>query len=148
MILIETFPAPATVQGLEKDVLEIEWYETRKGIIRRRSLKGRDLALRRSDRTPLTDGQVIWQDEQAFVAVDIRPCECLVIRPRNMQEMGQVCFEIGNMHLPISIDDACRVSVAYDSPLHTFLQRRRYEVEVSRKKLLDAQLLTLHEIKR
>lgn len=148
MILIEDSCQPADTAELLEDQLEIEWYETSKAIIRRQTAGGRDVALRRSSRTPLQDGQVLWHDEQACIRVHIRPCACLVVSPRSMQEMGRVCFEIGNMHLPIYIDDEQQVSVAYDSPLHTFLERSGYAVAVTTKKLLDTRLLTLHEIKR
>lgn len=132
----------------KEDVLEIEWYETSKSVLRRKTLGNREIGLKKNNRIPLQDGDVLYADDEVFVTIAIKPCDCIVIQPRTITEMGIVCFEIGNMHLPIFIDEAEQVNVAYEAPLYNFLQRKNYPCFIEHKKLLQTQMLNIHQIKR
>lgn len=135
-------------EKLEEDILEIEWYETSKSVLRRRTQNQRDIGLKKQDRTPLQDGDILYANDEFYIKIIIKPCDCIVIKPRNFTEMGMVCFEIGNMHLPIFIDNAEQVNVAYEGPLYDFLQRKQYDCSIEHKKLLQTQMLNIHQIKR
>lgn len=148
MILVQEVCPSVDTQGLQKHTLEIEWYEAAKTIIRRKTDLGLEIGIKKNNRTPLQDGDVLYHDDKIFVAVEIKPCDCIVVRPRNMTEMGIVCFEIGNMHLPIYIDENQSVNIAYEVPLYDFLIRNNYDTSIEHKKLLQTQMLTLHQIKR
>jgi len=148
MIVVEQNASLDTPARREADFLEIEWYEAAKTIIRRRTKEGKDLAIRKNSRVPLKDGDILWYDDASYIQVVIRPCDCIVVKPRSSREMGTICFEIGNMHLPIYIDDDDCIHVAYEGPLYQFLQKRGYCTEVQHKKLLQTSLLTIHELKR
>lgn len=148
MILVEQITSLEDLSDREEDFLEIEWYEASKTIIRRRTKKGRDLAIRKNNRVPLQDGDILWFDNISYIQLVIRPCDCIVVTPRNMKEMGVICFEIGNMHLPIYIDNEDRINVAYEGPLYNFLQKMNYRTEVQNKKLLQINMLNIHQIKR
>ncbi|MCW3467815.1 urease accessory protein UreE [Chitinophaga nivalis] len=126
---------PFSLTGKEKDVLDIEWYETEKHLLRRSTRSGKEVAIRKNNRIPLEDGDVIWMDDSAYICINILPCECIVIRPANMYEMGVVCFEIGNRHIPVCIEEN-RVSVAYEGALFTLLERGGFTPEIVEKKLL------------
>lgn len=148
MILVHEVCPSVDTQGLQKHTLEIEWYEAAKTIIRRKTDLGLEIGIKKNKRTPLQDGDVLYHDDKIFVAVEIKPCDCIVVRPRNMTEMGIVCFEIGNMHLPIYIDENQSVNIAYEVPLYDFLIRNNYDTSIEHKKLPQTQMLTLHQIKR
>lgn len=135
-------------ENQEEDILEIEWYETSKSVLRRKTLQQREIGLKKQDRTPLQDGDILYAEDAFFIKVSIKPCDCIVVQPRNITEMGMVCFEIGNMHLPIFIDGLEQVNVAYEAPLYDFLQRKNYECFIENKKLLQTQMLNIHQIKR
>jgi len=84
------------------DWLLLEWYETNKRILNKSTLLGKELSLKFLQANPsLTKGDILFEDEQCIIAVDIFPCDCIVIKPINMFEMASVCYEIGNKHLPL-----------------------------------------------
>src|SRR5262245_51269641 len=82
------------------DWLQVEWYETRKRIIRKQTNGGMDMSIKFLDENPgLTEGDALYTDDTTIIAVSVLPCACIVIRPKNMFEMAAVCYEIGNKHL-------------------------------------------------
>lgn len=136
MILVEQILKKNIPKGLEKDVFEIEWYEIHKRIIRRKTKAGTDFAIRKKVRTALQDGDLLWYNHKKYVCIAIKPCDCIVISPANIREMGLICFHIGNMHLPIYIDEQQKINLAYDALLFDFLLKMNYKVEIQHKKLL------------
>jgi len=87
------------------DWLQLEWYEAGKRILRRQTRAGNDIALKFLDKKPaLTHGDVLYEDDTLIIAVEILPCDVLVIQPANLFEMASVCYEIGNKHLPLFFD--------------------------------------------
>ena len=148
MIVVNQVLENPQIQGLQKDILEIEWYETSKTILRRKTNNGVEIGLKKNNRTPLQDGDILYKDDNMYIEICVKPCDCIVISPRNMIEMGVVCFEIGNMHLPIYIDNENQINVAYEGPLYDFLQRKEYPTTIENKKLLQTQMLNIHQIKR
>ncbi len=112
----------------EIDFLHLEWFEMPKRIMRKKSEKGREVAmkfLREGQR--LQEGDIVLEDENCVVAISVKPCESLEVTPRNLLEMGSVCYEIGNKHLPLFIQDD-KVLVAYEKPLERLLIASGYEV--------------------
>jgi urease accessory protein len=98
--------ATLTPNGRLIDWLYLEWYETNKRILRKRTASGREIAMRFLNENPaLAQDDVLHEDAQSLIAVSILPCETLVIRPHSMQEMASVCYEIGNKHLPLFYDN-------------------------------------------
>lgn len=149
MILISEIPEnPVLNPKAIKHLLKIEWYETEKSILRRRTDLGLDIALRKEGRRCLQDGMILYADDEKCIQVEILPCDCIVVSPRNIKEMGIICFEIGNMHLPIYIDEQNCINIAYEGPLYEFLQRSGYVLEIENKKLLQTQMLSMHSIQR
>lgn len=144
MIIVEEVLSAPSVENKLRDVLEIEWYETTKTIIRRSTTSGIEIALRKNNRRPLEDGDVLWQNEDRYIELVIKPCECIVFAPATLREMGIICFEIGNKHIPIYIDDNNNVSVAYETPLYTLLERAGYQPRIEIKKLLKTHMLKVH----
>ena len=65
----------------------IEWYEARKRILHKETKSGRQLRIKFLNENPdLKDGDILWQDENSIIAVEIIPCECIVMTPSNMRE--------------------------------------------------------------
>lgn len=147
MILIEEIISqPNNVAHKQADYFEIEWYEAVKTTIRRRTKNGREVAVRKNNRIPLNDGDILWQDEEAYIQVIIKPCACIVFQPKNMMDMGIICFEIGNQHIPISIDDDDTISVAYEGPLYSLLEKYGYQPSIIEKKLLNTHFFRRHQL--
>lgn len=118
------------------DWLQLEWFETNKRILRKRTQSGREIALKFLNENPaLTQNDVLYQDESAIIAVEILSCEVLVIQPASLFEMASVCYEIGNKHLPLFFEND-EVLVPFEMPLYRLLLAQGYMVKQDKRKLL------------
>lgn len=109
------------------DVLSLEWFETSKTILRKRTKGGLDVAIRKdSASNPLYDGDIIYTDGRLAVVVEIQPCECLVVTPAGFREMTAVCHEIGNRHIPVYIAGDAEIVTEFEYPLYHVLAKKGY----------------------
>ncbi|EHQ30468.1 urease accessory protein UreE [Mucilaginibacter paludis] len=119
------------------DWLNLEWYETGKRIMHKRSQSGVEVIMKfLNENQNLTQGDVLYQDSESVIAINIQPCEVLIIRPQNMYQMACICYEIGNKHLPLFYEDE-EVLVAYDAPLFRLIASSGYQVEKGERKLIS-----------
>ncbi len=133
-------------QNKTADFFEIEWYETIKTTIRRKTRGGLEVGIRKKNRVPLNEGDLLWEDDNTFIQVLIKPCDCIVFTPKTMREMGIICFEIGNRHIPVYIDEHNAISVAFENPLYELLEKRGFEPQIIEKKLLSTHFFQAHEV--
>jgi len=118
------------------DRLPLEWFETRKRILRRTTLGGIELSLKFLQENPeLTEGDVLFESDALLIAVTVIPCNCIVIRPADLLQTAAVCYEIGNRHLPLYYDD-CELLVPFDKPLMQLLQQQNIPVNTGERQLL------------
>jgi urease accessory protein len=118
------------------DYVLLDWYETNKRILHKKTVLGRDITMKFINESPqLGVGDIIYEDDFGLVAVDINECEAIVIRPRSMYEMAAVCYEIGNKHLPLFYQED-EILVAFEAPLFTLLGKNGYSVEKAKRKLM------------
>lgn len=118
------------------DWLQLEWYETSKRILRKQTQSGKDISLRFLNNNPaLTQGDILYEDDTNLIAVDILPCEVLVIQPASLFEMASVCYEIGNKHLPLFFEKD-EVLVPFEMPLFRLLLSQGYAIKQDKRKLL------------
>jgi urease accessory protein len=117
--------------------LHLEWYETAKRIMHKRTESGREVVLKfMGGAQQLTQGDILFQDEDTIVVVDIMPADTIVITPTNMYGMAAVCYEIGNKHLPLFYEDDA-VLVPFEMPLFKLLIAQGYNVKQEQRKLLQ-----------
>jgi urease accessory protein len=118
------------------DWLQLEWYETSKRILRKKTESGIEVSLKFMNENPgLSEGDILFENEEAVIAVSILSCDCVVIHPKNMQEMAAVCYEIGNKHLPLFFEKD-ELLVPFEQPLFRLLTAQGYEVKQEKRKLL------------
>ena len=102
--------------------LELEWYETSKRILHKRTNSGDEISLKFLNQTQnLAEGDVLYEDTEMLIVVQIKPCAAIVITPSSMYEMAYVCYEIGNKHLPLFYEGG-ELMIPYEDPLLRFLQ--------------------------
>ncbi len=119
------------------DYLDLEWHETRKRIMHKRTRNGVEVTIKfLGGNQNLTPGDILFEDDTTVIAVEIKPCDVIIIRPKNMFEMASVCYEIGNKHLPLFYEDDA-VLVAFEAPLFRLLSASGYEVEQGERKLIN-----------
>ncbi|TYB76141.1 urease accessory protein UreE [Bizionia saleffrena] len=119
------------------DTLSLEWFEMTKRIMRKKTEGGREVAIKfLKEGQRLHQGDIVLEDDNNVVIVDVLPCDSIQVTPRNIVEMGTVCYEIGNKHLPIFIQDE-KVLVPYEKPLERLLEVTGYIVEKKHCQLLN-----------
>lgn len=120
------------------DWLKLEWHETRKRIFRKKTTEGRDISIKFLNENPeLTEGDILFEDDNTIIAATVLPCECIVIKPINMFEMASVCYEIGNKHLPLFYEEGSLL-VPFDVPLMRLLLAQGYDIKKEERKLLQS----------
>lgn len=102
------------------DWLELEWEELNKRILRKQTENGTDVAISLENGSHLHFGDVLYEDEEKLIAIRTKLEKVYVIRPKTMQEMGKMAFEIGNRHTPCIIEDD-GILVRYDHTLEKLM---------------------------
>jgi len=119
------------------DPIHLEWFESSKRIQRKKTSQGRDIAIRLLKQgQSLRQGDVLAMDEKSIVFVEILPCEAIEIAPLDLYSMGVLCYEIGNKHLPIFIQDG-RVLLPFEDPIFRWLVAKGFEPLKVHTKLLN-----------
>ncbi len=91
----------------------------------------------------LRHGDVLLDDERSRVVVNIVPCPVLVVRPKDVQEMGVLACELGNLHVPVEVTPT-ELVVLSEGPTLEVLRRYQasYEKQVRRFAPLRASVIT------
>ena len=127
-----------SVNGLEIDVVVVEWHETNKRILHKQTISGVPVTLKFLKENPdLKDGDILYRNENKIIAVEINSCDCIVITPRNIPEASAICYEIGNRHLPLFYEND-ELLIPYETPIHNLLQVSGYDIKVEKRKLNNA----------
>lgn len=117
------------------DYVLLEWYETNKRILHKKTISNREVTMQFLNENPqLAVGDIIYEDDFTLIAIDIKDCDSVVIRPKSMHEMATVCYEIGNKHLPLFYQHG-EIIVAYEAPLFAMLKAGGFQVEMVKRKL-------------
>ena len=107
------------------ETVTIEWFERDKKLLRKITSGGEEIGIRID--IPLNEGDIIYENAEKIVAIEIAPCELISVQVSSMQEMGRLCFELGNRHLSLSIGENC-VKCPYDEPTYEYLKRLGFSV--------------------
>ena len=119
------------------DWLQLEWFETNKRILHKRTNTGIEVSLKfLKESAELTQGDILFEDERSIIAVEVIPCECLVIKPADMFEMASICYEIGNKHLPLFYEDG-ELLVPFENPMFRLLEAKGHAISKAKRKLLN-----------
>ncbi len=119
------------------DWLDLEWHEANKRILHKKTRSGKEVTLKfLNENQNLTQGDILFEDAEIIIAVDIHPCEAIVIKPKTMFEMAAVCYEIGNKHLPLFYQDD-ELLIAYEAPLFNLLMSLGHEIKKDTRKMIN-----------
>ncbi|MGH1518172.1 urease accessory protein UreE [Chryseobacterium sp. JK1] len=119
------------------DYLDLEWFETTKRIQRKKTRQGTDVAikfLREGQR--LREGDILFEDAEKIIAVNVLEAEAIVMLPASLLEMGTVCYEIGNKHIPLFIQND-QVLLPFEMPMFRWLEASGFNPEKQSVKLLN-----------
>lgn len=107
------------------DTVTIDWFERDKKLLRKTVSSGEEIGIKTDE--PLNEGDILYEDDKRVIAVEIAPCDLVSVSVSSMQEMGRLCFELGNRHLSLSIAENC-VKCPYDEPTFEYLKRLGFNV--------------------
>lgn len=111
----------------EVDFFDIEWFESTRKLLRKTSQKGKEVGMRiLKENFRLKHYDVLWEDGDKILLVNVLPADAVVVQPKTMREMGTICFEIGNQHIPIFIEND-EVIIPYEDPIFNLLKNGGYE---------------------
>lgn len=102
------------------ETVTIDWYERDKKLLRKTTSAGEEIGI--TVQEPLKEGDILFEDETRVIAVEIAPCDLVAVEVSSMEEMGKLCFELGNRHLSLSIENN-RVKCPFDEPTFEYLKR-------------------------
>jgi len=127
-MVIETIlgKKPENSGGKIIETVSFEWFEMNNKILKKVSSKGTEIGLRLSQ--PLSDGALLYEDNEKIICLELLPCETTRAHVHDMKEMGRLCFELGNRHLPLSIAENS-VSTPYDKPTFEYLEKLGFHCE-------------------
>lgn len=113
----------------------LEWFELDKRRMRKTLESGEEIGIcldafevHPHSHVPLQEGDVLYADEERVIVAAVAPCELTVIEVSSMKEMGRLCFELGNRHLSLKIEEN-RVTIPYDAPTFHYLDRMGFCLE-------------------
>lgn len=82
---------------------------------------GNELGIRLKQPIDLQYGDILYKDDTNMIIVDVNSEDLLVIKPRNLQEMGNIAHQLGNRHLPAQFTET-EMLVQYDHLVESLLQ--------------------------
>ena len=122
-------------EGRTIDIVQLEWHETMKRILHKKSMAGRDISMKfLQENQQLALDDIIYADDELLVIIDIKPCEVIVLRPASMYEMACLCYEIGNKHLPLFYEQETLL-IPYEAPVYNMLKAGGFDIGIEERKL-------------
>ncbi|MEO5684947.1 MAG: urease accessory protein UreE [Chitinophagaceae bacterium] len=119
------------------DWLALEWYECSKRILHKKTGMGITVMLKFLEIDPaFTQGDIVYQDEKAIIAIALLPCDVMVLSPRSMYEMASICYETGNKHLPLFYDND-ELLIPFDQPFFKLVTGFNYALKREQRQLLQ-----------
>lgn len=130
-----------TLQDENIQYLEVEWYEVFRSRMKRKTNKGILVSMHKNSNEIIRDGEILFADDQRTIRLRIKACDCIVVFPHSLHEMGRICFEIGNKHIPIFLNNNQEVCVAYDANLYQLLSSGNFDMRLESRILHPDQMV-------
>lgn len=98
-----------------------EWFEVEKKRIAKIADDGTEIGVICTGDV-LNDGDILAKQDNKMYVVQIKPSHLIKIDVTSMKEMGRLCFELGNRHLSLKIEENS-VYIPYDEPTFLYLKK-------------------------
>jgi urease accessory protein len=121
----------------EIDWLPLEWHEYNKRILHKKTLSGKEVVMKFiQENQQLTQGDILFEDDSCLIVVDITECDAIIMKPGSIPEAANICYEIGNKHLPLFYCND-EFLVEYDAPLFRLLEKNGHNISTGKRKLMN-----------
>lgn len=128
--------------GRKADRVFIEWYEKDKKLLHKETESGEEIGIRVEGH--MHDGDILYIDMDRVVYIDILPIQLISIKTDTMQDMGRLCFELGNRHLSLAIG-INTVKVPYDEPTFEYLKKLGFKEKLVSEKFVNYTVCHAHQ---
>ena len=108
-----------------------------KRILRVNSDHNHEYGIALSKNVELKDGDILYRDDKNIIIVKIKGDDVLVIKPKNMTDMGIIAHSLGNRHLQAQFEDG-KMIIQYDALVEGELKRDNIEYSRENLKLKKA----------
>ncbi len=108
--------------------IAFDWFETNKKRMLKVAEDGTEFGVM-VGRT-IADGDVLAETDDKRYFARIAAAQLIEIPVSSMKEMGRLCFELGNRHLSLKVEED-RVLVPYDHPTMEYTKKIGYEPHLS-----------------
>ena len=125
------------LEGVHIEKIYLNNEEMLKRIIRVTSDHGNDYGISLSDGNKLKDGDILFNDGHNAVVIKFNSEDVLVIKPKDMNQMGKIAHEIGNKHLPAQFIDETMI-IQYDSVVEETLKKQNLNYSRENMELKEA----------
>jgi len=119
------------------DYVLLEWYETNKRNLQKRTVGGIEVKMEFIIENPLlSEGDIVYEDDFNVIAIDVIECDTIVLRPKSMIEMGRICIQIGESHLQ-AFYQSDEILIAFDPTLFRSFSSAGYDMILEKRKLVS-----------
>ena len=133
--------------GRKTDILDIEWFNANKRIDRKMTRGGKDIGLRLDHHTShkgLSQDDILCDDGEIVVAVNIIPCNCILVKVNSNRELARLCYEVGNRHAPFFYgENELEFLTPYDEPMMLMMKELGLHPEKKEERLLNEKKVSL-----
>ncbi|MCS4486296.1 urease accessory protein UreE [Staphylococcus americanisciuri] len=98
---------------------------------------GNEIGIRLKHPVDLQYGDILYQDDTNMIIVDVNSEDVLVIKPRNLKEMGDIAHQLGNRHLPAQFTEN-EMLVQYDYLVEALLKELALPYSREKRKVNQA----------
>ncbi|MCG7339078.1 urease accessory protein UreE [Staphylococcus sp. ACRSN] len=112
---------PEHEKGKHIEKVYLENSDLVKRIQRVKTDHGNELGIRLKQPIDLQYGDILYKDDTNMIIIDVNSEDLLVIKPRNLQEMGDIAHQLGNRHLPAQFTET-EMLVQYDYLVESLLK--------------------------
>ena len=137
--IIETLPEDAESGDRDIDWVEIDWPQTLRRALRLVSNAGKRVDVLLPPGGRLRHGDVLFSFHNTLIAVFLRPCDVMALRPPDKETSVRLALRLGNLHLSAEVEGEI-IYTPVDGPAQALAdalevpfshQRRRFFPDVS-----------------
>lgn len=108
------------------DYFDLEWFETTRKVLRKTTRNGEEIAVRiLKENFRIKHCDIFFEDDTKLIVANVLPADAVIVQPKTMLEMGTICYEIGNQHIPIFIEND-EIITPYEDPIFNVLNKSGY----------------------
>jgi len=125
------------IEKRHQEKVHLESSDLLKRIQRVKTDHDRELGIRLKNPIDLEAGDILYMDEDNMIVIDVFSDDVLVLRPKDLNEMGTIAHQLGNRHLPAQFDGD-EMIVQYDYLVEELLKQQGVSYTREERKMQEA----------